>query len=172
MLNVYRYGHRPLRDKRITTHIALTSRAFGVEGMAVDTYDPELESTISRVNKEFGGNFIIKTGVTLNEYMSLLGESLLVHLTMYGIPVMDKIEEIKSKNSKILVFVGAEKVPPEIYQKADFNISVTSQPISELSALTVFLDRYYEGKELNIKFEGKRKIIPSERGKNVIVYDD
>ncbi len=29
MIAVLRLGHRPERDKRITTHVALTSRAFG-----------------------------------------------------------------------------------------------------------------------------------------------
>ena len=30
---ILRLGHRPERDKRITTHVALTARAFGAEGM-------------------------------------------------------------------------------------------------------------------------------------------
>ncbi|MCC6052717.1 MAG: tRNA (cytidine(56)-2'-O)-methyltransferase, partial [Desulfurococcaceae archaeon] len=29
---VLRYGHRPERDKRVTTHVALVARAFGASG--------------------------------------------------------------------------------------------------------------------------------------------
>ncbi|TLZ95287.1 MAG: tRNA (cytidine(56)-2'-O)-methyltransferase, partial [Methanobacteriota archaeon] len=29
MITVLRLGHRPARDKRVTTHVALTARAFG-----------------------------------------------------------------------------------------------------------------------------------------------
>ncbi|MEM2376537.1 MAG: tRNA (cytidine(56)-2'-O)-methyltransferase, partial [Sulfolobales archaeon] len=32
---VLRLGHRPLRDKRVTTHVALTARAFGANGFVL-----------------------------------------------------------------------------------------------------------------------------------------
>ena len=37
--------------------------------------------------------------------------------------------------------VGAEKVPREIYELADYNVAVGSQPHSEISALAIVLDR-------------------------------
>ena len=40
---ILRLGHRPERDKRITTHVALTARAFGAKGIFVSTKDEVLE---------------------------------------------------------------------------------------------------------------------------------
>ena len=61
---IMRIGHRPERDKRVTTHVALSSRALGAKGIYVDTEDPVLEENISSVVDRFGGDYTIKTGVT------------------------------------------------------------------------------------------------------------
>ena len=71
----------------------------------------------------------------------------------------------------VLVVVGAEKVPPEVYQAADFNVAVGNQPHSEVAALAIFLDRLTEGKGLRSDFPGKIKVLPCERGKRVINTD-
>jgi tRNA (cytidine56-2'-O)-methyltransferase len=48
------------------------------------------------------------------------------------------------------------------------NIAVGNQPHSEIAALAIFLDRYFQGKELVNTFENaKMRIIPSSRGKRV-----
>ena len=81
-----------------------------------------------------------------------------------------KISATIQKQKKILVVVGAEKVPREIYEKSNFNVSVGTQPHSEISALAVFLDRIQQGKQFEKKFgDSKRKIIPAKNGKNVKV---
>ena len=67
-----------------------------------------------------------------------------------------------------MIIVGASKVPPEAFSESSFNVAVTNQPISEVSALALFLDRFFEGKELDREFDGKMKVIPSEKGKSVI----
>jgi len=86
---------------------------------------------------------------------------------MYGIPLPEKIEEIK-RADKVLVVVGAEKVPSEVYELADMNISIGTQPHSEVAALAVFLDRVLGGKVFRISFkDAKIRIIPSEIGKRV-----
>ena len=64
--------------------------------------------------------------------------------------------------------VGAEKVPAEVYQLADWNVAVGNQPHSEVAALAVFLDRLFQGEELGQQFEGGLKIVPSSRGKEVL----
>ena len=61
-IRVYRYGHRPMRDKRVTTHVALTARAFGASGIIVDTGDEQLEKSIRKVVNDFGGDFSIPSG--------------------------------------------------------------------------------------------------------------
>ncbi|MGI0148094.1 MAG: tRNA (cytidine(56)-2'-O)-methyltransferase, partial [Thermoplasmata archaeon] len=38
-VTVLRLGHRPSRDKRVTTHVALVARAFGAAGILVDVAD-------------------------------------------------------------------------------------------------------------------------------------
>jgi len=93
-----------------------------------------------------------------------------VHLSMYGIPLPEAVPKIKAKD-KLLIIVGGEHVPPEVYHLSDFNISVTNQPHSEVAALAITLDRIMEGKELERsfekKFKGKIKITPSEKGKKI-----
>ena len=86
---------------------------------------------------------------------------------MYGLPVQKQIQKIK-KHRNLLLIIGGEKVPFEVYQLADYNISVTNQPHSEVAALAVFLDKYFGGKELEKKFPGaKKKVIPNSRLKQV-----
>lgn len=167
-LTVLRINHRPFRDKRITTHVALTARAFGADSILVDSEDGELEETVRKLVRNFGGNFRIETGVNWRQTLSRFS-GVKVHLTMYGMPVDQVIPEIRenAKNSDLLIVVGASKVPPEVYEESSYNVSVTSQPISEVSALAILLDRFFEGRELARSFDGRMNVIPSERGKSV-----
>ena len=81
------------------------------------------------------------------------------------------IKRVTQKEEKILIVVGAEKVPREIFEKADYNISIGTQPHSEISALAILLDRIQKGQQFDKKFSGsKRVIIPSKNGKNVQVH--
>ena len=44
---ILRYGHRPQRDKRITSHVALVARSFGAHGFILaDVKDDSIERTI------------------------------------------------------------------------------------------------------------------------------
>ncbi len=75
-----------------------------------------------------------------------------VHLTAYGenIQLSDVITRIKAVGKPVMLLVGSQKVPGEFYsdEVSDFNVAVGNQPHSECSALAIFLDRYFEGKEL------------------------
>ena len=163
---IMRMGHRPERDKRVTTHVALSSRALGAKGIFVDTYDPVLEETIRSVVGRFGGDYTIKTGVTWREAVKDF-KGKIVHLTMYGQRVDEALTKIPH-DEDIMIFVGAEKVPPEVYQRADFNVSVGNQPHSEIAALAIFLDRFTEGKALYEDRGGRMTVVPNERGKTVV----
>ena len=77
--------------------------------------------------------------------------------TMYGENLPHAIGRLESE--KLMVVVGAEKVPPDLYRLADYNVAVTNQPHSEIAALSVFLDHLQRGQELKADFEGKMKII-------------
>ncbi len=170
-VEVLRLGHRPDRDKRITTHVALVSRAFGASGIYVDTKDPKLEQTIFRVNGQFGGDFSIKTGTSPRSVMNNFGGTI-VHLTMYGEEVDNVIKDIP-EGEDLLIIIGSEKVPREVFDLAHFNVSVSNQPHSEVSALAIFLDRYFDGRQLHMDFPGGEiNILPDGRGKTVKQGDD
>ena len=167
---IMRIGHRPERDKRVTTHVALSSRALGAKGIYVDTEDPVLEENISSVVDRFGGDHTIKTGVTWQQALEGF-KGKVVHLTMYGQRVDEALPKIPT-DEDIMIIVGAEKVPAEGYQRADFNVSVGNQPHSEIAALAIFLYLYTGGKHLYEDRDGKMTVIPNERGKTVVNKDD
>lgn len=165
MITVLRIGHRISRDKRITTHVALAARAFGADNILIDTIDRKIEESIKSTCARFGGDFKIETGVDKKNVIKNWG-GLIVHLTMYGDELDLSLDKINRKKD-LLIIVGAEKVPPYIYEKADFNISVGNQPHSEVAALAIFLDRYNKGNWSKKKFDGKLQILPSNKGKKV-----
>lgn len=166
MIAVLRLGHRPNRDARVTTHVCLTARAFGADLVYITPPDQKIKATVDRVTERFGGPFRVELaeswkGVVKN------WKGLVVHLTMYGIHIDDALKEIPS-NVDLLVVVGAEKVPGEVYKLAHYNVAIGNQPHSEVAALAVFLDRYLQGNGLRKKFNGKIEIIPQKNGKKVI----
>lgn len=162
---VYRYGHRIARDKRITTHVALVARAFSADGILIDTKDEKIEENIKKVNEKFGGNFFIKSGIPWKEYFKKWNGKI-VHLTMYGERIDKVIDEIR-KSKDLLIVVGAEKVPQEFYELADYNVSIGNQPHSEVAALAIFLHFLLQGKWLEKDFNGVVKIIPCKKGKKI-----
>ena len=166
MITVLRLGHRPQRDKRITTHVCLVARAFGADRVIISTRDEKIEKTIEDVVSRFGGDFEVSSGISWKRVIQEF-KGAKIHLTMYGLPVDEVIEKVP-KNEDLLIIVGAEKVPGEIYNLVDFNIAIGNQPHSEVSALAIFLDRYFRGEELKRELNGAWKIIPQERGKKVI----
>jgi tRNA (cytidine56-2'-O)-methyltransferase len=164
---VLRVGHRALRDQRVTTHVGLAARAFGAKGMFLAARDSGVVESIRDVVGRWGGDFFIEDQVSwkrcIRDWKD--GGGVVVHLTMYGEPLMAREQEIRTRD-RVLVVVGAEKVPGEIYGLADYNISVTGQPHSEISSLAVFLDHLFSGEELDRSFPGAAiRIIPSPVGK-------
>jgi len=145
--------------------VALTARALGADGIWVSTPDEVLEKTVKSVVERFGGKFEIRTGVDWRKAMrNWKGE--IVHLTMYGEKLSEAISTINSK--RLMIVVGAEKVPRDVYDLADRNVSVGNQPHSEVAALAIFLDRYSGGKALERVLKGGLTIVPNPRGKTVI----
>ena len=60
---VLRLGHRINRDQRMTTHVALTARALGADGMLLVSSDKSIEQKISDVTKRWGGSFYVRSDV-------------------------------------------------------------------------------------------------------------
>jgi tRNA (cytidine56-2'-O)-methyltransferase len=169
MITVLRLGHRKGRDMRVTTHVGLVARAFGAGEMLISTLDEVTVDTIMDVVSRFGGDFKVKSGI---KWRRIIREwqGTKVHLTMYGEHIDDIVSKIP-RNEDILVIVGAEKVPAEVFKSVNFNIALGNQPHSEVAALAVFLDRFFEGDGLRRNFHGKMRIIPSKDGKKVVEHN-
>ncbi len=62
MIAVLRLGHRPERDKRITTHVALTARAFGGADKIIIAAeeDEHVKESVEDVVNRWGGPFEIE----------------------------------------------------------------------------------------------------------------
>lgn len=177
---VLRWGHRIHRDSRLTTHVALTARALCASGFILsDIEDKSIEKTVKNITMHWGGDFTFEMG---NSWRNVVRDwkakgGIVVHLTAYGenIQNSDVIKRIKATEKDLLLLVGSQKVPGEFYSNevSDFNIAVGNQPHSECSALAIFLDRFFEGKELIVEFEkGKVQIIPQQRGKKIKVNEE
>lgn len=168
---VFRYGHRTVRDYRVTSHCALVSRAFGAKQIIIcGEEDKSIKNSIENVNNQWGSKFQINfTNDLFKKLTSLKKEGYyLIHLTMYGEEIQ-KIEKKIIKHKKICIIIGSQKVEKKIYQISDYNISITNQPHSEIAALAICLDRIFQGKELKKKFKNQKKeIIPQKKGKKVI----
>ena len=166
---VLRMGHRPGRDERMTTHVGLTARALGAD-RAIIADASQSCATVRDITARFGGPFeVSETSDPLGVIEEWTGP--IVHLTMYGLPIQDVEGEIRDRHRKgdpLLVVVGAEKVPFDVYEAAGYNVSVTNQPHSEVASLAVFLDRLFEGEELDREWEDADSVVvPKETGKRV-----
>ena len=167
-ISILRIGHRLVRDDRVTTHAALVSRAFGADMIYMTGIDQSVQDTLAAVSSRWGGSFAVEI---IEDWKKIAKEwkrngGKIVHLTMYGINV-DKVAPKIPRNCNLLGIIGAEKVPREAYDLADYNIAVGNQPHSEIAALAIFLDRMFSGRQLRKKFDGKLSIVPAARGKRV-----
>ncbi|MGQ3328145.1 MULTISPECIES: tRNA (cytidine(56)-2'-O)-methyltransferase [Halorubrum] len=172
---VLRYGHRPGRDDRMTTHVGLTARALGADRVVFPDNAGQSAETVRDITDRFGGPF----GVELRDDQTAIvrnWEGTVAHLTMYGERVQDvegDVREAVAGGGDLLVVVGGEKVPWELYERADFNVGVTNQPHSEVAGLAVFLDRLFEGAELDREWEdADRRVMPEATGKTVVDAGD
>ena len=170
VIEVVRIGQRLVRDDRVTTHVALVARAFGCTKIFMTEVNPEIKDTLEKINNTWGGNFVVEF---IDNWKSIVKkkkeEYKIVHLTMYGESINDVDIQLRQEEN-LLIVVGAEKVPREIYELADYNVGIGSQPHSEISSLAILLDRIQKGEQFKNSFPGaKRKIIPTRKGKNVLV---
>jgi tRNA (cytidine56-2'-O)-methyltransferase len=173
---VLRWGHRPQRDTRLTTHVALTARALGASGIILsDVKDQKIQETVYKVTRRWGGKFFFEMGTPWKEAVTTWKNNggITVHLTVYGenIETSHVLEDIKRSARDILVIVGSQKVPGDFFSKdiSDFNVAIGNQPHSECASLAIFLDRLSEGKALAKSFiHAKVRVIPQKRGKKMV----
>lgn len=181
-LTVLRLGHRKERDKRITTHCGLVARALLADSFVLcGEKDESVLESLRKVSGKWGGRFKVSYAASPQSFLKQKkrAQAVIVHLTFYGIPLEQAVPSIQKAarrkgRKELVVAIGAEKVPTFVYQLADFNVSVTSQPHSEVAALALFLDRFQGGAELAQKRQAKAfagalvKIEPQEKGKRVL----
>ena len=173
---VLRWGHRASRDARLTTHVALAARALGASGLILsDIEDRKIKGTIDEVTQSWGGKFFFEMGIPWKKAVGYwkTENGIVVHLTAYGenVETTDVLHRIRVSGKNVLVIVGSQKVPGEFFSEAvsDFNVAIGNQPHSECASVAVFLDRFFQGKELARGFQnGKVKIVPQRRGKKVV----
>ncbi|WP_455142487.1 tRNA (cytidine(56)-2'-O)-methyltransferase [Candidatus Hodarchaeum mangrovi] len=178
MVTVLRIGHRINRDKRISSHLVLVARAFGAKNIVITgDYDTSLIETVKNVTTEWGGNFKIDIYPYENWKTLLLNwketGKILFHLTMYGINLADFKNTISFQNiqqdpkllDEVIIIVGGKKVPGKVFYLADYNIAITNQPHSEVSALAIFLEHLIP-KVFTLEFPGGKRVVePSIEGK-------
>jgi tRNA (cytidine56-2'-O)-methyltransferase len=167
-VTVLRLGHRLVRDERTSTHIGLVARAFGARRLVMTGADDHTVDSLKKMNSRWGGAFTVEYIKNWREFVrSWKGTR--IHLTMYGEDLSEAINQLMLEESQeLLIIIGAEKVPRDLYELADRNVAVGHQPHSEVAALAVFLDRVFMGEELYNTFGNARvRIKPSSRGKKV-----
>lgn len=169
MVTILRIGHRIDRDKRITTHLLLTARALGASKVYIaGEWDEKIIESVTKVVDEWGNSFYFEFidhdqwEFVVNHYKSI--KFPIIHLTMYGENLPKFLSENESSLDNILIVLGGEKIPSQVYKMADWNIGVTNQPHSEVAALAIFLYSIYPELNKYDKIEAKKKIIPSLEG--------
>jgi tRNA (cytidine56-2'-O)-methyltransferase len=146
------------------------SRAFGASKILMYDANPEIKDTISKVNKIWGSGFKVEIIENWKEVIKSkkANSYKIIHLTMYGENINTVQATLRGEN-KVLIVVGAEKVPREIYDMADYNVAIGNQPHSEIAALAILLDRILQGKQFQKKHaNAQREIIPTSKGKRVM----
>jgi tRNA (cytidine56-2'-O)-methyltransferase len=169
---ILRLGHRLPRDGRVTTHTFLTARAFGANKIIYSGQrDEKIEERIKKVTETWGGIFEVEFEEDWQkkvlEWKKQKGE--VIHLTVYGLPIREVISSIRKSNLDKMIIIGGAKVPRIVYDLSDWNVSITSQPHSEISALSVFLYELLKQRKVPNPFEGaKLRVVPQVKGKKII----
>lgn len=170
MITVLRLGHRRGRDDRISTHVGLTARQFGAEKIIyAGERDDGMLASLRDVADRWGGPF----DVTYREdWRPVIREfdGTVIHLSMYSTPYTEELQELQDRQEaeEFLVIVGGERVPREVFDMADYNLSVGNQPHSEVAALAVFLHDLFGGDELGQEFaDATVAVVPQEDGKEL-----
>ena len=118
--------------------------ALGASGIFLSgEEDPNLIQSVTRARDRWAPNFGVEYSRSWRDVVDRARsmDCTIVHLTMYGVELRFLLDGLRAlaRSRGILVIVGAEKVPREVYELADLNVAVTHLPHSEVAALAVFL---------------------------------
>ena len=165
-VELLRVGHRPGRDPRLTTHLALVARAFGARRMHLHPPDAAVAESLNGVRERWGGTFEVLPAPTWKTVVRA-APGAVVHLTMYGEPLARLLPRLARERDLLLVVAGA-KVPAALYGAATFNVAVGSQPHSEVAAVAVVLERLLGLPGSRPMAGARQRIVPQARGKRVV----
>ena len=111
-VEVLRLGHRLGRDPRITTHLALVSRAMGASKFTLaGDEDEKLFENIASVNDRFGHGITCRYEKSPMKLLKGISDSdgvdkpIIIHLTMYGEPFKETIAIYQKINLLSLLLV-------------------------------------------------------------------
>lgn len=174
--NVLRLGYRKGRDPRITTHLALVSRALGgTRFLLAGDEDNDLFENVGSVNERFGGEMSCEHITGSMGWLKRFVEEdagdgmpgVAIHLTMYGQPYREVIPQIR-RDRPVVLIVGGAKVPGDVFKYSQYNVAVGNQPHSEVAALALFMEAWFGDGGTERHFPDARLVIePSARGKSV-----
>src|SRR5207244_2357189 len=83
--------------------------------------EAEIVQQVRDVNESWGGSFEVTVGTPWRGVVAAARKDgrKVVHLTMYGLPLLERAGELRGF-TKLLVVVGGPKVPGEMYHMADY----------------------------------------------------
>ena len=160
-IGILRLSHRHFRDQRMTTHVALSSRAFGCTSFAyTGEKDENLEKSLRDIVERWGGEFTVEYVESYRKYINNW-KGQVVHLSMYGEDHRTTLRDLREfEEENLLIIVGGPKVPPPVYELSDYNTAIGHQPHSEIAAISVFLTDLLGSEVLYRKFPGAKVDIP------------
>ncbi len=99
---VLRYGHRIVRDYRVTSHCCLVARALGAQKIIIQgVEDQSIKKSVGDIVKRWGGDFkveFVDSWKRIIEYYKKK-KYLVVHATMYG----SQIHKIEPNSQRLYV---------------------------------------------------------------------
>ena len=99
-IEVLRIGQRVVRDDRVTTHVALVARSFGAKKIYMNEINPEINDTVSKINRTWGGDFKIEM---IDDWKKIIRERKIWVQKLFTLLCMVKISMIFKLNYKMRI---------------------------------------------------------------------
>ena len=147
--------------------MGLAARAFGASSIIFTTpKNSRVVRYFKGLSARWGGNFNVEFTNDWRKELDVKKNYKVVYLTRFGVPIRS-VESILRTYKNLVVVVSTTDNKSAI-RRADFNVSISTQPHTNISAISVFLHEFYSGRELALHFENARyKVVPAARGMRV-----
>ncbi len=150
--------------------LAMVSRAFGASNITFCPGEKDGKRLIKycqAMSRRWGGNFGVSYTDDWKRFIAERKNYLKIYLTRYGMSMTKLGYQVRTYKNVLAIVSFTESIKP-LYDAADFNMSITTQPHSCSSSVAVFLHEFYSGRELSMHFENaKYKINPGDHGVRV-----